>query len=78
MIAVKKHFQPIESSRLGLRYIDRLVDSAADQVQQLLRPEIIGIPHANKHTSSNPYASTIYLKNQTEFLCNNDDRVLVL
>lgn len=77
VIAVEKHFQPIESSRFGLRYIDRLVGSAADQAHQLLRPEIMGIPHVNKHAPSNLYASIIHLMNQTEFLCSDDDRVSV-
>jgi uncharacterized protein (TIGR04255 family) len=36
-------FKPGELQRFGLRYIDRLVDDALDNIGDLVRPEILGI-----------------------------------
>jgi uncharacterized protein (TIGR04255 family) len=41
--AVEEVLAPPEAQRIGLRYIDRLTGSAVDRIDELIRPEVLGI-----------------------------------
>ena len=70
--SVNRHFKPESASRLGLRYIARLIDDAIERVEELVHPKVLGI-----HSDSNNLEfvlgnSIIHSITDTQFLAPED------
>ena len=75
VIAVEAAFRPAEVKRLGVRYIDRLTDEAVERVDELFRPEILGIMRPVEDTLPALGDSIIHLMNEAQFLAPNGGRI---
>lgn len=73
--AVESTFRPAEVKRLGVRYIDRLTDEAVERVDELLRPEILGILQSAEDTPPALGDSVIHLMNDVQFLAQDGSRI---
>ena len=75
VIAVESAFRPAEVKRLGVRYIARLTDEAVERVDDLFRPEILGIMRSDEDTHPTLGDSIIHLMNEAQFLARNGSRI---
>ena len=73
--AVESVFRPAEAQRLGVRYVDRLIDEAVDRVNELFQPEILGIMRPLEDVPSALGDSVVHLMNDVQFLARNGSRV---
>ena len=73
--AVEHALKPASASRIGLRYIDRLVDEAVGRIGELVLPEVLGIiqPPGNPHPVLGE--SVIHLMTEAQFLAQDGARV---
>ena len=73
--AVEHALKPASANRIGLRYIDRLVDEAVDHIGELVLPEVLGIirPPGNPHPILGE--SVIHLMTEAQFLAQDGARV---
>ena len=73
--AVEQTFKPASASRLGLRYIDRLVDKAVERVGDLIHPEVLGIirPPGNPRPALGE--SVIHMVTEAQFLAQDGSRI---
>ena len=69
--AVQSALRPAEASRLGLRYIDRLVGPAIDQLGQLIQPDALGVLHPTSGPSHALGNSLVHLLTEAEFLAED-------
>lgn len=49
LAAVREHFEPAFARRVGVRYVDRIVDPEFSQVSKLVRNEMLGIVRSDVH-----------------------------
>ncbi len=73
--AVEQGFKPASASRLGLRYIDRLMDEAVDRVTDLVQPDVLGIV---KQAGISPPVlgqSVVHLMTEAQFVAQDGARV---
>ena len=70
--AVEQVFGPASATRLGLRYIDRLVDDAARRVDELIHPEVLGIAQPSDNLDSTLRESVLHQMTETQFQARND------
>ena len=73
--AVESAFRPVEAKRLGLRYIDRLTGEAVDRIDELFRPEILGIMRPGEDTHAGLGDSIVHLLSEAQFLAENGSRI---
>ncbi len=73
--ALEEGFKPASTSRLGLRYIDRLTGEAVDRIAELVHPDVLGIirPPGNPHPALGE--SVIHLMTEAQFLAHDGARV---
>ena len=75
LAAVETAFKPVEASRLGIRYIDRLTGDAVDRVSGLVQPEILGITHPAGNLDPALGESIIHQMTEAQFLAPGDSRI---
>ena len=73
--AVEHTFKPADAQRLGLRYIDRLTGEAVERIDDLIRPEILGIMCPSGTSSSALTESIAHVMTEAQFVARNDSRV---
>ena len=73
--AVERAFKPASTGRLGLRYIDRLTGSAVDRVDELIRPEALGIIRTRGNPDPALGESVVYLMTEAQFLARGGARI---
>lgn len=73
--AVEETFRPADTQRLGLRYIDRLTGDAVERINDLVRPEILGIMRPSGASSSALAGSIAHVMTEAQFVARNDSRV---
>jgi len=74
--AVAACFSPTESTRFGLRYIDRLVGTAQHEIANLVKPEVLGMLASNDDVLKDLRSSIVNSLMHTHFLAPNDDTVM--
>lgn len=72
---VENTFQPVSTSRIGLRYIDRLVDEAVERIGEFFQPKVLGIYPDSKEFVFIPGNSLIHSITEAQFLAKNNARV---
>lgn len=74
--AVGSCFSPTESTRFGLRYIDRLVGSAQHEIANLVKPEVLGMLASNDTALKELESSITNSMMHTHFLAPDGDTVM--
>ncbi len=73
--AVEKTFEPASASRVGLRYVDQLVDEAVARISEIVQPSILGIVGSPRETELNFRDSITRSLTETEILAPNGARI---
>lgn len=74
--AVATCFHPVNATRLGLRYVDRLSGTAETKISDMVRPEVLGIIAGTKNTLRHLQSSLVHTMMHAHFLAPDDDMVL--
>lgn len=64
---VESSFRPAEAQRLGIRYIDRVVEDGFDQLAQLVQPKVLGITHPGTAPPADLSAAVVHSITETSF-----------
>lgn len=58
---LQKVFGPSEAQRLGLRYVDRIVDDGLERINSLIKPNVLGISTSGSDAQSPLHMAVQYL-----------------
>ena len=67
LAGVEECFNPAETQRIGLRYIDRLTDGAVAKIAELIQPSVLGILQPNVETIEKLQQATVHSMTQAQF-----------
>ncbi|GJD96981.1 TIGR04255 family protein [Methylobacterium iners] len=66
--SLQRVFAPGEIQRLGLRYVDRIVEDGLKNIHRLIKPNVLGISMPEEETSSSLYSAIQHLLTEAHLL----------
>ena len=73
--ALEGTFNPASANRLGLRYINRLTGAALGQVNEMVRPGVLGLIQSSEEPEAELGASALHLMTDAQFLVRDGARI---
>ena len=66
--SLSRAFHPTDINRLGLRYIDRITDSAVERIGRLIHPKALGILHPTDDALLSLGAAAVHVLTEARFV----------
>ena len=73
--SVQQYFEPATASRIGLRYIDRIIDDAFERIGEMVQPSVLGILTPYEVSGSELGNCAVQILTEAQFLAEDGARI---